>query len=134
MTNPITFDDFAKVEMKIGKILSADIVEGSEKLLKLSVDFAEDAPRQVISGIAKQFVVAGKAVQEGDEGDAEQELEIDTKTITGLVGNSFVFITNLEPRMIMGLESQAMIVAGTSEIGLALMTPTIELPPGTKLS
>jgi methionine--tRNA ligase beta chain len=117
MTN-ITFDDFAKVEMKIGKILSAELVEGSEKLLKLSVDFAEELPRQVISGIAKQFVT----------------MEADTKTIHNLVGNSFVFITNLEPRMIMGLESQAMIVAGTAAIGLALMTPTIDLPPGTQLS
>lgn len=131
---PITFDDFIKVEMKIGKILSAEPVEGSEKLLKLSVDFAEENPRQVISGIAKQFVSSGKAVEGGDEGDAEQEVEVETKTVVGLVGNSFVFITNLEPRMIMGLESQAMIVAGTSEEGLALMSPTLNLPAGTKLS
>lgn len=130
----ITFDDFIKVEMKIGKILSAERVEGSEKLLKLSVDFGEGMPRQVISGIAKQFVIVGRAVQEGDEGDAEQESEVEIKTVTGLVGNSFVFITNLEPRMIMGLESQAMIVAGTAEGTLALMTPTSELPAGTKLS
>ncbi len=134
MTNPITFDDFAKVEMKIGKIISAEMVEGSEKLLRLSVDFGEEAPRQVISGIAKQFVTVGKTIQEGDEGDAEQESEVETKTIVGLIGNSFVFITNLEPRMIMGLESQAMIVAGTADIGLALMAPTIDLPPGTQLS
>jgi methionyl-tRNA synthetase len=110
MTN-ITFDDFAKVEMTIGRILTADPVEGSEKLLRLSVDFAEENPRQVISGIARQFP--------GGE---------------GLAGNSFVFITNLEPRMIMGLESQAMIVAGTVENGLALMSPTLDLPPGTRLS
>ena len=130
----ITFDDFAKVEMKIGKILTAEPVEGSEKLLKLSVDFAEEVPRQVISGIAKQFVVVGKTVDEGDEGDAEQETETETKTVTGLIGHCFVFITNLEPRMIMGLESQAMIVAGTAGNGLALMSPTIDLPAGTKLS
>ncbi len=130
----ITFEDFIKVEMKIGKILSAEPVEGSEKLLKLSVDFAEETPRQVISGIAKQFVSSGKAVEEGDEGDMEQEVEVETKTVVGLVGNSFVFITNLEPRMIMGLESQAMIVAGTSDEGLALMSPTHNLPAGTKLS
>ncbi len=132
--NRIAFDDFAKVEMKIGRILSADMVEGSEKLLKLSVDFGEDSPRQVVSGIAKQFVVIGKSVQEGDEGDAEQESEIETKTISGLVGHSFVFVTNLEPRKILGLESQAMIVAGTGDAGLALMSPTIDLPPGTSLS
>ncbi len=108
----ITFDDFAKVQMTIGKVLSAEPVEGSEKLLRLTVDFAEESPRQVISGIARQFGAS----------------------LDALVGNSFVFVTNLEPRMIMGMESQAMIIAGTSENGLALMSPTLGLPAGTKLS
>lgn len=107
----IAFDDFAKVELRIGKILTAETLEKSEKLLKLSVDFGEEQPRQVLSGIRAQF-------QEPEE----------------LVNRSFVFITNLEPRKIMGLESQAMIIAGKSVDGLALMTPTIGLPPGTLLS
>lgn len=115
-TPKITFDDFAKVELKIGKIESAEIIEKSEKLLKLKVDFGEvldgvSAPRQVISGIRKQF-----------QDPAE------------LVGRSFVFVTNLEPRPIMGFESHAMIVAGKSDEGLALMTPTIDMPAGTSLS
>lgn len=109
--NPITFDDFQKVHITIGKILSVEPVVGSEKLLKLSVDFAEPAPRQVISGIAKYFP--------------------DPNT---LIGSSFPFITNLEPRMIMGLESQAMILAGSHESSLALLKPTTDIPPGTRLS
>lgn len=115
-TLKITFDDFAKVELKIGKVESAEIIEKSEKLLKLKVDFGEvldgaPAPRQVISGIRKQF-----------QDPAE------------LIGRSFVFVTNLEPRPIMGFESHAMIVAGKSDEGLALMSPTIDMPAGTSLS
>lgn len=109
--NFISFDDFAKVELRIGKIISAEILEKSEKLLKLAVDFGEAAPRQVLSGIRKQF-----------QDPAE------------ITDRSFVFVTNLQPRPIMGLESQAMIVAGKDESGLGLMTPTIDLAPGTLLS
>lgn len=109
--NPkISFDDFAKVELRVGKVVSAEILEKSEKLLKLKVDFGEENPRQVISGIRKQF-----------------------EDPTQLIDQTFVFVTNLVPRPIMGLESQAMIIAGKSEGGLALMSPTIDLPPGTLL-
>lgn len=107
----ITIDDVSKVEIKIGKILSAERVEGSEKLLKLSVDFAEENPRQVISGIASQF----------------------PDPVT-LVGASYPFVTNLEPRVIRGLESQAMIFAAMHEGTIALLSPTAEVPPGTRLS
>lgn len=111
MTEIITIDDLAKVEIKIGKILSAEKVEGSDKLLKLTVDFGEEKHRQVISGIGKQFT--DPAV---------------------LVGSSYPFVTNLQSRMIMGLESQAMIFAASHEGVLALLAPTSEVPPGTKLS
>ncbi|MEN9649119.1 MAG: hypothetical protein RL094_86 [Candidatus Parcubacteria bacterium] len=107
----ITIDDVKKVEIKIGKILSAEKVEGSDKLLKLSVDFGEETPRQVLSGIGKTFTEP-----------------------TELVGSSFPFVTNLEPRAIMGMESQAMIFAASHEGTLALLRPTTEVPPGTKLS
>ena len=73
--------------MRIGEILSAEPVEGSEKLLRLVVNFG-DEERQVISGIAKH-----------------------TADLSALVGKKFAFATNLEPRSIMGLESQAMILA-----------------------
>lgn len=115
----ITFDDFAKVEITIGKILSAVPVEGSEKLLKLSVDFGEknedgtDKPRQVVSGIAKWH-----------------------PDPTVLVGKKTPFVTNLEPRAIMGLESQAMILAaGSKETNtFSLLGIDESIPQGTKLS
>jgi methionine--tRNA ligase beta chain len=108
-TANINFDDFLKVKMAAGKVLSAEKVEGSPKLLKLSVDFGKESPRQVLSGIAKSF-------QSED-----------------LIGKTFVFVINLEPRQIMGMESQAMILAGHDEQGLALFSPTREIPAGTQL-
>lgn len=106
----ITFDDFKKIELKVGKILEAAPVPGSEKLLKLSVDFGEENPRTVVSGIA-------------------QYVELDT-----FVGSQKIFVTNLEPREIMGIPSQAMILAGKDEAGLALTTMTRDMIPGTLLS
>ncbi len=106
----ITFDEFKKVEMKIGKIISAIPVEGSDKLLKLEVDFAEDKIRTVVSGIAGH---------------------VDLETF---IGSQKVFVTNLEPRAILGIESQAMILAGKDGQGLALIQPNRDLPVGTLLS
>ena len=94
----INYDDFKKVEMKVGKILSAEPVIGSDKLYKLSVDFAEGEPRQIVSGIAKFFPES-----------------------VVLVGKKVAFVTNLEPRPLMGLLSNGMILAVKSEEQLALM-------------
>jgi methionine--tRNA ligase beta chain len=106
---PITIDDFLKVEIKIGKVLSAEKIEQSEKLLKLSVDFGEESPRQVLSGISKYV------------------------TPEDLIGNLFPFVTNLPPRLMVGLESQAMILAASDEEGLALLKPSKDILPGTRL-
>lgn len=85
----INYDTWKKVEIKIGQILTVEPVEKSEKLLKLSVNFGEPAgPRQIISGIAKFF-----------------------PNITDLVGKKCAFVTNLEPKPLMGLESNGMILA-----------------------
>ena len=110
----ITFNDFQKIEIKIGTVLSAEKVENSEKLLKLSVDFGEPAPRQVVSGIAKTF-----------------------KELEKLIGKQFLFVTNLEPRQIMGLENQAMILAARKQKKtgeeIILMKPVKKVPSGSKL-
>lgn len=108
-TNYISIDDFIKVEMRIGQILSAEKIEGSDKLLKLSVDLGEESPRQVLSGIAKLV-----GMEE-------------------IIGKKFPFVTNLAPRKMMGMESQAMILAGSAGDELALLNPSKDLPNGTKL-
>lgn len=85
----IKYEDWKKVEIKIGKILTVERIEKSEKLLKLSVDFNEaTGPRQIVSGIAKYF----------------PEIEV-------LVNKKCAFVTNLEPKPLMGLESNGMILA-----------------------
>ncbi len=84
----ISIDDFKKLEIKIGLILSAEKVPETDKLLRLSVDFSEASPRQIISGISEFFP--------------------DPKV---LIGKRCAFAANLEPRTIKGLESQGMILA-----------------------
>ena len=106
----ITIDEFKKVEMKVGQIVKAGPVEGSDKLLLLEVDFGEDKTRTVVSGIAGH---------------------VDLETF---VGSQKIFVTNLEPRDIMGIESQAMILACKDGQGLALIEANRVLPIGTILS
>lgn len=104
----ITIEDLQKVEIKVGEIINASEVEGSDKLYKLDVDFGEEKNRQVLSGIKKFF---------------EKDF---------LIGKQFAFITNLEPRKMMGLESEAMILA-TGEETLSLLTPTSEVKNGSQM-
>ncbi len=106
----IKIEDFHKVEIKIGEIKSAEKIDGSDKLLKLSVDFGEEKPRQVLSGIAKYV------------------------TAESLVGIKCPFITNLPLRVMMGLESQGMIMAASTEKGeFTLLKASNDIPPGTKV-
>ena len=104
----ISIDEFKKLEIKIGQILSAEKVEGSEKLLKLSVDFGEEKPRQILSGISKFF--------------ADPQ---------ALVGKKCAFATNLEPRSLMGLESQGMILATSGDDFFSLLEAGVNVPPGS---
>lgn len=105
----ISIDEFSKIEVKVGTVRSAERVPDTDKLLRLTVDFNEESgPRQIISGIAAYV--------------PEPET---------LIGRQLAFVTNLEPRMIRGLESNGMLFAvGTNET-FAFLTPDKEVPPGT---
>ncbi len=104
-----TIDDFQKIEIRLGTVLSVDVVEGADKLYILKVDFGEEISRQILSGI-REFV-------QPDE----------------LLGKQFPFVTNLAPRILRGYESQGMILAGSEGQVLALLNPTKQLPNGTRL-
>ena len=109
-TNKITIDDLMKVEITVGEILSAEIIPESNKLLKLSVDFKEEKPRQILSGIRSYF-------------PNEQML----------VGKKCLFVTNLEPRMMMGMESNGMLFALSDNDGhFSLLETNIDIPVGTR--
>ena len=104
----INIDDFKKVELKVAKVISAEIVEGSEKLLKLEVNLGEEK-RQIIAGIGKVY-------------------EPET-----LIGKQIVIVANLESRSLMGLESQGMVLAANAESGPVLLVPDREIVPGTEI-
>ena len=104
----ISYNDFAKLEIKIGTVLSVEVVPEADKLLKLMVDVGEETPRQIISGIKEFF--------------ADPQI---------LVGQQHPFLTNLEPRVIRSLESQGMILAASLGDAFSLLAPTHPLPPGT---
>ena len=104
----INYNDWKKVEIKIGQILTVERIEKSEKLLKLSVDFSEGKPRQIISGIAKYFPV-----------------------IEDLINKKCAFVTNLEPKPLMGLESNGMVLAvGGGDTPFSLFEVKTEIPVG----
>lgn len=104
-----TIDDFQKIEIRLGTVLSVGIVEGADKLYILQVDLGEEKPRQILSGI-REYIT-------------KEELE----------GKQFPFVTNLAPRMLRGHESQGMILAGSDDTGLALLNPSKILTNGTRL-
>jgi len=103
----VSFDEFRKLDLRVGKILSAERVEGSEKLLRLEVDIGSEK-RQIVAGIGKRY---------------EPE---------GLSGKQIVIVANLAPRRLMGLESQGMLLAAESE-GPVLLAPVEGVPPGSMI-
>lgn len=106
----INIEEFKKVEIAVGKILNAEKVPDTDKLLKLSVDLGEATPRQIVSGISTYF-----------------------PDCSVLVGKKCMFVANLEPRVIRGLESQGMILAVSTEDGkFSLISPNDEIPVGAK--
>ena len=88
----IAIDDFAKVELRVGKVVAAEKVEKSEKLLKLKVDIGTEE-RQIVAGIAKAY------------------------TPDDLIGKKIVVVSNLKPAKLMGIESHGMLLAATDEEG-----------------
>ena len=106
----ITIDEFMKIQLKTAKVISAERVPKSEKLLKLQVSLGEGMePRQIIAGIGKKY---------------EPE---------ALIGKTIVIVANLKPAKLMGIESQGMVLAaGDSEVrGLVTLLEDVE--PGTKV-
>jgi len=106
----ITFDDFSKMDIRIGKILKAERVEKSKKLLQFQVDTGIDV-RTILSGIAEHF--------------SPEEM----------LGKQVTLLVNLAPRKIMGVESQGMILTVADKDGkLRLLQPSETVAPGSKIS
>lgn len=106
----ISLDEFKKVEARIGTVMTAEAVEGSEKLIKLSLDFGEEVPRQILSGIRQWY------------------------TPESLIGKQLLFVTNLAPRAMMGLESHGMLMAVDGADGAPVfLVPETAVSVGAKV-
>ncbi|HRS22410.1 MAG TPA: methionine--tRNA ligase subunit beta, partial [Clostridia bacterium] len=106
--NYITIDDFAKIDLRVAKVLECEKVEGSDKLLKLQLEVGSEK-RQVVSGISKYYKPED------------------------LIGKSVVLVANLKPVKLRGVESNGMILAADTGDSVVVVTPLSEIPSGSKV-
>jgi len=97
----ITFDDFKKIDLRVARVEKAERVEGSEKLVRLEISLGDET-RQIVAGIGKRY--------EPDN----------------LSGKNIIIVANLEPKTLMGLESQGMLLAASNKEGESILLTTME--------
>jgi methionine--tRNA ligase beta chain len=105
MKDLITYDDFAKLDIRTAKVLHAEPIEGADKLLKLTLDVGELGEKTVASGIKQWY------------------------SPEDLIGKTVVYLANLQPRMLRGVESQGMIIAAGGDEAV-LLVPEKPAAPG----
>lgn len=104
----ISFTDFDKLDLRIGEVKEAEIVEGSRNVIQMKVDFGEDfGIVEILSGIAKYYLPSE------------------------LVGNKYIFVANLEPKKIMGKDSNGMILVADEKERFFLIPLDKNLKNGT---
>jgi len=105
----ITFSDWEKIDIRVGKITAAEKVAGSDKLIKMNVSFGSEE-RQIVAGLAQKYS-AGE-----------------------LNGRKTIFLFNLEPKKLRGIDSQGMILVANGGDGeYSLIVPDKDVPEGSKL-
>lgn len=104
----ISYEDFAKLDIRIGTILAVTPVPETDKLLQLTIDLGEEKPRTLVSGIREHF------------GDPEV-----------LVGHQVPVIVNLAPRTLKGVTSEGMVLYVVGEELLTTLSPKVTVPNGT---
>ncbi|MBI4116456.1 methionine--tRNA ligase subunit beta [Candidatus Pacearchaeota archaeon] len=108
----ISYDDFAKTDLRVGKILKVEDIEGADKLYKLSVDLGKEIGKRVIcAGIKKHY--------------SKDELK----------NKKIIIVANLAPRMLKGIESNGMLLAAASkdEMQVILISPEKDVEVGAKI-
>ncbi len=106
MKDEVVYEDFGMLDIRLAKIISAELVEGADKLLKITLDVGDLGERTVAAGIRQWY---------GPE---------------DLVGKIVPYLANLAPRMLRGIESQGMIMAAGADEAI-LLHPDKEVAPGT---
>jgi len=104
----VSYEEFAKLELRVGKVIQVEDILESSKLLKLTVDFGNEK-RIAVAGIKQQYKPED------------------------LLNKKFVFVTNLQRRKIMGIESQCMILAAEDDGTIALLQPIKDVKEGSKI-
>ena len=107
---PITIDDFAKVDLRVGTIRTAQPHPNADRLLVVEVDIGEESPRTLVAGIREAY------------------------DPSVLVGQQVVVVANLKPAKLRGVQSCGMLLAGRDESGLTLLSPGKRLKTGTRVS
>ena len=109
MAECITLDEFKRIDLRVGEITSCERVEGTDKLLKLTVDLGAES-RQLVAGLAAHY-------------EPQQ-----------LLGRQIVVVCNLKPAVIRGIESQGMLLAAGDGQVLGVLTPERRVQNGSKIS
>ena len=105
----ITIEDFLKADLRVAQVISAEKVEGTDKLIKLRLDLGEPEPRTVVAGIAKHYAPEN------------------------LVGKKMVVVANLKPAKLRGILSQGMILAASCGNEMGVLTVDKDIPVGAKV-
>lgn len=105
--NPISIDDFFKTDLRVAEILTAEKVKKSKKLIKMTVSLGDNDVRTVVSGISEYYKPED------------------------LIGKHVIFVSNLKPAKLMGIESQGMILAASKDGELKV--PFVDMPAGSKV-
>lgn len=106
MSEIVEIKDLQKLDLRVGTVVSAEKVEGADKLLKLRVDLGEEETRQIVAGVAEHYA----------PGDLD--------------GKQVVIVANLAPAKIRGIKSNGMILAASGDGKLAALTVDRPVPPG----
>lgn len=104
----ITFEDFQKIDLRVAKVLQAEKIENSDKLIKLGIDLGNEK-RTLVAGIGKKY--------------SPQDL----------IGQLIIVVTNLEPKEIKGIKSEGMLLAVDSRNGPVLVVPLEQVFAGEKV-
>lgn len=105
----IQYDDFARIDIRVGTVVAAEMVPDTDKLIKCTIDFGEFGTRTIVSGIAL------------------------FRTPESLVGRQLPYVVNLAPKMLRGIESQGMLLAVGDGESFALLNPDVPLAPGARV-
>jgi len=108
IVNLISYDEFKKIDLRVGKVVSAEEVSGTDRLLKLKINLGKEI-RTIVAGIRKYY------------------------SVEKILGKKIIIVCNLQPIKLKGIESQGMLLAAVDNNGLALLTVDKEIAEGSKV-